>query len=408
MFWKTPVVFEGEVESIERLPNRQGPQYMPERVVTFRVSAAHRGSVGTKVEVRTGGSSASCGFPFEEGERYLVYAHQGAGGLATGICSRTRRLVDAADDLAYIRSAFAPAATGRVYGDVAREVTEPGVRPRGASGYSVILAGFGEELRVTTDHDGRFEFPSILPGTYSIRVDLPDTEFAYGGPRLLVSRDIIVPDARGCATASFTVVPNGRLAATVLDANGRPVERAEVSVALSNSPDRSETSARTDAAGQVLLGPLRPGRYLVGINVRRAPNEELPYPRSFHPGVVDVRRATVIELGYGERHELDPFVLPVPLAARRLTGIVVWPDGRPAGDTHITLVGADTSWVVASTRTAADGTFSLTAYDRQTYRVSASHSTPGPQRVTSQARADAVHVQGDTGPIRLVLTTIRR
>jgi hypothetical protein len=52
------------------------------------------------VSVFTSSHSASCGYGFKEGREYLVYAFQDAEGrLTTTICSRTRQVKDAAEDL---------------------------------------------------------------------------------------------------------------------------------------------------------------------------------------------------------------------------------------------------------------------------------------------------------------------
>lgn len=68
--------------------------------VRLRVERAFKGTPGRTVEVVTPRDSATCGFPFTEGQRYLVYANaEEGGGLGTSLCSRTARLEDATEDL---------------------------------------------------------------------------------------------------------------------------------------------------------------------------------------------------------------------------------------------------------------------------------------------------------------------
>jgi hypothetical protein len=50
--------------------------------------------------VGTGGGGGDCGYGFAAGEIYLVYAFERAGRLYTTICTRTRLVRDAAEDLA--------------------------------------------------------------------------------------------------------------------------------------------------------------------------------------------------------------------------------------------------------------------------------------------------------------------
>ena len=69
-----------------------------DRVVTFRVLRYWKGVDSRIVQVTTSGSGASCGYPFQEGRNYLVYAH-GESDLVVSLCSRTRRLKDAREDL---------------------------------------------------------------------------------------------------------------------------------------------------------------------------------------------------------------------------------------------------------------------------------------------------------------------
>lgn len=67
-------------------------------VVTLAVTQAWAGVEGEHVTVRTRGDSAACGFPFEEGGRYLVFATGESEQLAVSLCSHTARIEDAAAD----------------------------------------------------------------------------------------------------------------------------------------------------------------------------------------------------------------------------------------------------------------------------------------------------------------------
>jgi hypothetical protein len=50
-----------------------------------------------------GKTSSNCEYAFEEGEDYLVYADNGESGLETSICTRTKRLKEAEQDLKVLR-----------------------------------------------------------------------------------------------------------------------------------------------------------------------------------------------------------------------------------------------------------------------------------------------------------------
>jgi hypothetical protein len=68
------------------------------RSVTFRVTRYWKGIDAFVVTVSTGFNDGDCGYPFQEGKPYLVYAH-GEKELHTNICTRTRLLSDAREDL---------------------------------------------------------------------------------------------------------------------------------------------------------------------------------------------------------------------------------------------------------------------------------------------------------------------
>jgi len=69
--------------------------------VTFNVERSWKGVEEPYVTVYTAEHTAVCGYPFEVGRRYLVYAAQSAPGvLTTTICTRTADADAAPSDLA--------------------------------------------------------------------------------------------------------------------------------------------------------------------------------------------------------------------------------------------------------------------------------------------------------------------
>lgn len=111
-------VFAGRVSAVERRRSASGISYQQ---VTMQVSTVWKGTIAHETIVYTGSGGGDCGYLFEPGRDYLIYANQAddggppriipAGGLATGICSRTRPLDRAADDLAALGPSTIPADT---------------------------------------------------------------------------------------------------------------------------------------------------------------------------------------------------------------------------------------------------------------------------------------------------------
>ena len=100
---KFDAVFAGRVVSIDHSfdPNRP-PSHGDHTTIGFRVSAVWKGAVTEDMDVTTPPTGGSCGFAFEEGQEYIVYAYDSAyadEGYSVNICSRTALLAHAQEDL---------------------------------------------------------------------------------------------------------------------------------------------------------------------------------------------------------------------------------------------------------------------------------------------------------------------
>ncbi|KGP72767.1 hypothetical protein [Pontibacillus yanchengensis] len=98
-------VFTGEVIDIEKKSRS--------RKVTFEVSNTWKGVTKSEIVITTGLNSADCGFPFEVGESYLLYAnessmYEGVAELSTTICDRTAAIEEAQQDLETLGEGKAP------------------------------------------------------------------------------------------------------------------------------------------------------------------------------------------------------------------------------------------------------------------------------------------------------------
>lgn len=95
---RATAVFSGKVVEIKR--HKRPADVFAGVEVRFRVEKVWKGAGGGVVSVFTSSHSAACGYAFRKGRTYLVYAHgDGEGRLSTSICSRTKRLKDAREDL---------------------------------------------------------------------------------------------------------------------------------------------------------------------------------------------------------------------------------------------------------------------------------------------------------------------
>jgi len=85
-------VFSGRVIEIQ-----QDQQPLAAKRVTFEVDRSFKGVDAGRVVVTTASDGAMCGFGFQKGESYLVYCYGGQEALGTNLCTRTKNL-DAADE----------------------------------------------------------------------------------------------------------------------------------------------------------------------------------------------------------------------------------------------------------------------------------------------------------------------
>ena len=114
-----------------------------------------------------------CGVDFQSGETYLIYANsdEQTGKLETSVCSRTRRLTDATDDLSYLF--FIGQGEGKniqIEGKLApppqdRSAEKPGSGAPLPSGLLVALSGEGQSRYARSGPEGGFVFEGLGPGT---------------------------------------------------------------------------------------------------------------------------------------------------------------------------------------------------------------------------------------------------
>jgi len=144
--------------------------------VSFDVLRSYRGAQEKNVRIRTGVGGGDCGFDFEVGKQYLVYAFADKSGqLATGICSGTALLEESKANLSYLRrepivpesvERKTPIATGRLCGRVVRAGLD-------FTDSQVLLLRVGNESPIPTDgadlaSDGSFCANGVIPGKYHL------------------------------------------------------------------------------------------------------------------------------------------------------------------------------------------------------------------------------------------------
>jgi hypothetical protein len=163
-------------------------------------------------------TSGDCGYDFQIGETYLVYANdeEGAAYLFTSTCMRTKRLSEAGDDLAYLYFyKNQPEASSRLEGFAASDrksqlsidpMREPAVIGSPVTG--VILQRKSDKMTryVESKNTGGFLFDGLPEGNYELSVfasGYPKTDQLLAGPRRLHIKE------KSCARQIFVLSKTG-------------------------------------------------------------------------------------------------------------------------------------------------------------------------------------------------------
>lgn len=237
-YWKTPIVFSGEVLSIEPFDNPAGKIYSPHRRVRFRVDRSWRGEAAAEAIVTTASSSGECGFEFQVGTQYLVFAHARDGKWITSICSATTPLAKATDAVKYLEQVSNPPFAGRIFGTATISVER---RPRPpAPGFTVTLSDSSRSWTATTQSDGSFEFRDMPAGKYRIAVEVRAPMEAR-----LQQPWVELVDRRACARADIDInVPvQLEVRGSVVRPNSRAASSVDVVVYISDRPGTGEVVA---------------------------------------------------------------------------------------------------------------------------------------------------------------------
>jgi len=395
-----------------------------------------------EVDVVTGGGGGDCGFPFSEGEKYLVYAYPNRrgdgedanrissthlagsgvkvipGSLTTSICTRTRPLKYAQNDLELIRALLNNKPETRIVGGVGEyleTMCETGSCP---SQYVGPLAGVTIRAQspqgnheAKTDEIGAFRFVNLPPGKYNVRLVMPE----HYEKQFDFDRDEIEVDvASGCFGTElyFRLHTSGRIAGRVIGANGKPVGReVQVAIIIADDADKpmpnlQNRNAYTDDLGYYLFDGVPPGRYLLGIGIAHAPTKNTPYPKIYYPAGNQPSQAKIIELAKGQKMNGMDFRLGTRLEAATIAGVVVDENGKPVTEADVDLYDLedpDNSLFGVDVKTDKQGRFTIHCFKGRRYLVHAWKDEDYFAGTGKQSTPAEVDTSKPSQPIKLIL-----
>ena len=384
-YWNADAVFAGVVTDIRKLPD-DSAQSPPQALLHFIVEDAFRGLNAREVDVATL-SGTSCDMGFKKGERWLVYAYRDAatGRLEAHPCTRTHRLDGMDEDLDYIRGLRRGGPEQSVLGRLLRSGYEP------LAALKVGVSGGGRSFETETDAHGDFAVKLPRGGRYTVRAVVPFSAEAVShtarveagatDDRTVIEYAVEIPAGR-CAYNQVDVY-NVDLHATaevggkVVDNADLPVTRGSVELYRAepeggSDPER-EGSVSIGGDGSFKFKGVAVGNYYLVVNPRdEAPGEsDAPHPRTFYPGVAEWSKATPVVATEGLKLEGLVFRVRPALKERVVTGVVVWPDGRPAAEALVSLYDAAKGRYIRMVKADAGGRFEVSVYGDFKYEVSA-------------------------------------
>ena len=157
---QTDEIFTGRILSITRDPTTE----FQREIVRVHVLDTLKGTAAGEVEIVSG---AVCGFPFEQGREYLIYATYETDGLNVHLCNRTRTLDLASVDLSYIAGMSEGRSGVNVYGWATNDRTDRYGSRVLRTPVRLLLSGQGRQFEAALD-EGKFEFHFVPPGSYTL------------------------------------------------------------------------------------------------------------------------------------------------------------------------------------------------------------------------------------------------
>lgn len=379
--------------------------------IRFLVQESFKGVSSYEVEIHSGTGGGDCGYWFLRNESYVVYAYRSSetNKLFTNICTRTVHLSRAKEDLEFLRGVgnSKPGATLsgkliRYIGDREHGPVEEGPK---MAGVKILIKGAGQTFEAVTNASGEYRITGLPAGEYDVFPQLPDNLGAiasrdtvdrhgsYSGHKPITLSD------RACGEMSFSVQFSGVVSGKIVDAKGEPGKEVQVNLVLADEPDK-EWSAWTDDEGRYEFHMVQPGNYLLGLNLKWAPDKDDPYRRTYYPGVSDKSEAALIVMGEGEKLKGYDLTLPPRLVERELKVTVVWPDGKPAAGASVRAEITEGTSLGETVNTDENGIAVLKLFDKYRYILLA----VGDRR-EKDVHADPVEllVGKDMKPLRFVL-----
>jgi hypothetical protein len=415
-------VFIGVVSEISET-KRPGPSkgdFYPSKLVRLSVVEMFKGVAAPEIDIETGNGSGDCGYLFERGKRYLVYGYGAPRSdqhMGTNICTRTKPIEQANEDLDYLRGLPESASKSRISGTVIQYTNERQSnsykKTQPMAGVKVVITGNGLRFETATDEQGAYRVVGLPPGVYKVTPVLPDDLTVLRWDDKDVDYVEAAVTAGGCAAANISVETDGRIGGTVLDNEGKPAEGIQIDlvplhlVGTAHGSEVIESSGqKTDRDGHYQFVRITPGQYYLGVNLRYEPTAEIPFKRTYYPGTPDRDQAVVIDLKQGQKLVDYTVILPPAIPLRPVTGVFLWSNGQPVKEGHVYLTDSAAvhgGHIYSSADVDENGRFSFKTFDGVRCWIHGNtYSTAGGRMHFVDSEPFSIEVNADTQPVKVI------
>jgi len=242
------------------------------RVFQLSVSESFRGPAiaGQDILIYTGNGGGDCGYRFEVGTSYLVYAELRGDRLVTSICSRTGSAAETAHIIRQLRASQKGGRGFALFGLVRRFPAHFGVEPVEVEALDArrvrVIGSNNFELSTMTDQEGVFSFPTLPVDTYRLEVDPPPSGMSNWHMNRNVPATVEIGIGDWGCSASLSFVAVGMIKGQVVDDYGHSLAGV---VTLEPADEKEAEAARhggglissTTDTGEFQLLLATPGRY---------------------------------------------------------------------------------------------------------------------------------------------------
>ncbi len=327
-----------------------------------------------QIQVRANEQESICGYNFKSGETYLVYASKSKSGkFSTGLCSRTKPVERAQEDFNFLQN-LSKNSEGKIYGQVFEKlIFRKGdeIKPFANMPLKVIETGNERNAYETiTDIKGTYEF-NVPAGSYEIIPVIPG--YAHIPDDQNFETEINL-QANGCANINFFVANKGQIIGKMISSDGEIISGVTVEL-IDSETGEWVTDVESQSDGSFKFEKVPAGKYVLAINKNLSPHAESPFPTTYFPQTSDIKKAKIVEIGFGQNMDQILFQVLPKLMDKEIRGTVYWNDGKPAADVQVELVDLDNydSWQRDEKNGKTDkfGNFAVKGFIGRKYQIKA-------------------------------------